>query len=89
MSAFSIAADGMLALIGNGAPKRLSSSSVRDSKELQVSGDGKFLSLIGPIATQIAIFSLEAEDWVPTLPAGFIEPCLPKKSHSLRPASQA
>jgi hypothetical protein len=71
MSAFSIAADGMLALIGNGAPKRLSSSSVPDSKELQVSGDGKFLYLIGPIATQIAIFSLEAEDWVPQeLPEG-------------------
>ena len=64
MSAFSIAADGMPALIGNGVPKRLSSSSVPDSKELQVSGDGKFLYLIGPIATQIAIFSLEAEDWV-------------------------
>jgi hypothetical protein len=39
--------------------------------ELQVSGDGKFLYLIGPIATQIAIFSLEAEDRVPQeLPEG-------------------
>jgi 6-phosphogluconolactonase (cycloisomerase 2 family) len=71
VSVFSIAADGMLALIGNGAPKRLSSSSVPDSKELQVSGDGKFLYLIGPIATQIAIFSIEAEDRVPReLPEG-------------------
>jgi hypothetical protein len=61
----------MLALIGNGAPKHLSSSSVPDSKELQVSGDGKLLYLIGPIATQIAIFSLEAEDRVPQeLPEG-------------------
>ena len=71
VSVFSIAADGTLALIGNGAPKRLSSSSVPDSKELRVSGDGKFLYLIGPIATQIAIFSLEAEDRVPQeLPDG-------------------
>ena len=65
VSVFSIAAGGTLELIGNSAPKRLSSSSVPDSKELQVSPDGKFLYLIGPIATQIAIFSLQAEDRVP------------------------
>ena len=40
-------------------------------KELQVSADGKFLYLIGPIATEIAIFSLELEDQVPReLPEG-------------------
>jgi 6-phosphogluconolactonase (cycloisomerase 2 family) len=65
VSVFSIAADGTLDLIGNSAPKRLSSSSIPDSKELQVSPDGKFLYLIGPIATQIAIFSLESKDRVP------------------------
>jgi 6-phosphogluconolactonase (cycloisomerase 2 family) len=54
VSVFSIGVDGTLALIGNSAPKRF--SSVPDSKELQVSADGKFLYLIGPIATEIAIF---------------------------------
>jgi 6-phosphogluconolactonase (cycloisomerase 2 family) len=69
VSVFSIAADGTLALIGNSAPKRL--SSVPDSKELQVSPEGKFLYLIGPIATEIAIFSLESELQVPQeLPEG-------------------
>lgn len=63
VSVFSIAADSTLTLIGSSAPKRL--SSVPDSKELQVSPDGKFLYLVGPIATQIAIFSLETEDRVP------------------------
>jgi 6-phosphogluconolactonase (cycloisomerase 2 family) len=63
VSVLSIAADGTLALIGNSAPKRL--SSVPDSKKLQVSPDGKFLYLIGAIATQIAIFSLDSEDRVP------------------------
>jgi 6-phosphogluconolactonase (cycloisomerase 2 family) len=71
VSAFSIAADGTLTLIGNSAPKRLSGPSVPDSKELQVSSDGKFLYLIGPIATEIAIFSLESKDRVPQeLPEG-------------------
>jgi 6-phosphogluconolactonase (cycloisomerase 2 family) len=71
VSVFSIAADGTLVLIGNSAPKRLSSPSVPDSQELQVSPDGKFLYLIGPIATEIAIFSLESEDRVPQeLPEG-------------------
>ena len=65
VSAFSVAADGTLALIGNSAPKRFSSPSVPDSKELQVSADGKFLYLIGPIATEIAIFSLQSKDPVP------------------------
>src|SRR6516164_5352341 len=69
VSVFSIGADGMLALIGNSAPKRF--SSVPDSKELQVSADGKFLYLIRPIATEIAIFSLELEDQAPReLPEG-------------------
>ena len=69
VSVFSIGADGTLALIGNSAPKRF--SSVPDSKELQVSADGKFLYLIGPIATEIAIFSLELEDQAPReLPEG-------------------
>src|SRR5262249_20738731 len=63
VSVFSIAADGTLALIGNSAPKRF--SSVPDSKELQISPDGKFLYLVGPIATQIAIFALASEDGVP------------------------
>jgi 6-phosphogluconolactonase (cycloisomerase 2 family) len=63
VSVFSIAAEGTLALIGNSVPKRL--SSVPDSKELQVSPDGKFLYLIGAIATQIAIFSIDSEDRVP------------------------
>jgi 6-phosphogluconolactonase (cycloisomerase 2 family) len=74
VSVFSIAADGTLDLIGNSAPKRLSSSSVPDSKELQVSPDGKFLYLIGPIATQIAIFSLESKDRVPQELAGSQSP---------------
>jgi 6-phosphogluconolactonase (cycloisomerase 2 family) len=65
VSVFSVAVDGTLALIGNSAPKRFSSSSVPDSKELQVSADGKFLYLIGPIATEIAIFSLQSKDPVP------------------------
>jgi 6-phosphogluconolactonase (cycloisomerase 2 family) len=70
-SVFSIAGDGTLDLIGNSAPKRFSSSSVPDSKELQVSPDGKFLYLIGPSATEIAIFSLEPKDRVPQeLPEG-------------------
>ena len=69
VSVFSIGVDGTLALIGNSAPKRF--SSVPDSKELQVSADGKFLYLIGPIATEIAIFSLELEDQAPReLPEG-------------------
>ena len=65
VSVFSITAEDTLDLIGNSAPKRFSSSSVPDSKELQVSPDGKFLYLIGPIATEIAIFSLEAKNPVP------------------------
>jgi 6-phosphogluconolactonase (cycloisomerase 2 family) len=65
VSVFSIAGDGTLDLIGNSAPKRFSSLSVPDSKELRVSPDGRFLYLIGPIATEIAIFSLQSEDRVP------------------------
>ncbi len=65
VSVFSIGADGMLHLIGNSAPKRHSNSSVPDSKELLVSPDGKYLYLIGPIATEIAIFSLVPKDRVP------------------------
>jgi hypothetical protein len=41
VSVFSIAADGVLDLIGNSSPKRFSRSGVPDSKELQVSPDGK------------------------------------------------
>jgi 6-phosphogluconolactonase (cycloisomerase 2 family) len=71
VSVFSITAEDTLDLLGNSAPKRFSSSSVPDSKELQVSPDGKFLYLIGPIATEIAIFSLEPKDRVPQeLPEG-------------------
>ena len=71
VSVFSIAGNGTLDLVGNSAPKRFSSSSVPDSKELQVSPDGKFLYLIGPIATEIAIFSLEPKDREPQeLPEG-------------------
>jgi 6-phosphogluconolactonase (cycloisomerase 2 family) len=71
VSVFSIAGDGTLDLVGNSAPKRFSSSGVPDSKELQVSPDGKFLYLIGPIATEIAIFSLAPTDRVPReLPEG-------------------
>jgi 6-phosphogluconolactonase (cycloisomerase 2 family) len=71
VSVFSIAADGVLDLIGNSSPKRFSRLGVPDSKELQVSPDGKFLYLIGPVATEIAIFSLESEDRVPQeLPEG-------------------
>jgi 6-phosphogluconolactonase (cycloisomerase 2 family) len=71
VSVFSIAGDGTLDLVGNSAPKHFSSSSVPDSKELQASPDGKFLYLIGPIATEIAIFSLAPTDRVPReLPEG-------------------
>jgi 6-phosphogluconolactonase (cycloisomerase 2 family) len=71
VSVFSIAGNGTFDLVGNSAPKRFSSSSVPDSKELQVSPDGKFLYLIGPIATEIAIFSLVPTDRVPReLPEG-------------------
>jgi len=71
VSVFSITEEDTLDLIGNGAPKRFSSSSVPDSKELRVSPDGKFLYLIGPIATQLAIFSLQSEDRLPQeLPEG-------------------
>jgi 6-phosphogluconolactonase (cycloisomerase 2 family) len=71
VSVFSITAEDTLDLIGNSAPKHFSSSSVPDSKELRVSPDGKFLYLIGPIATEIAIFSLQSEDRVPQeLPKG-------------------
>jgi 6-phosphogluconolactonase (cycloisomerase 2 family) len=65
VSVFSITAEDTLDLIGNSAPKHFSSSSAPDSKELRVSPDGKFLYLIGPIATEIAIFSLQSEDRVP------------------------
>jgi 6-phosphogluconolactonase (cycloisomerase 2 family) len=65
VSVFSVAGNGTLDLVGNSTPKRFSSPSVPDSKELQVSPDGKFLYLIGPIATEIAIFSLEAADRIP------------------------
>ena len=71
VSVFSITEEDTLDLIGNSAPKRFSSPSVPDSKELRVSPDGKFLYLIGPIATEIAIFSLEAKNPVPQeLPEG-------------------
>jgi 6-phosphogluconolactonase (cycloisomerase 2 family) len=71
VSVFSITEEDTLDLIGNSAPKRFSNSSVPDSKELRVSPDGKFLYLIGPIATEIAIFSLQSEDRVPQeLPEG-------------------
>jgi len=69
-SVFSITAEDTLDLIGNSAPKHFSSSNVPE-KELRVSPDGKFLYLIGPIATEIAIFSLQSEDRVPQeLPEG-------------------
>jgi 6-phosphogluconolactonase (cycloisomerase 2 family) len=71
VSVFSITVEDTLDLIGNSAPKHFSSSNVPDSKELRVSPDGKFLYLIGPIATAIAIFSLEPKDRVPQeLPEG-------------------
>jgi len=55
VSAYSVAADGKLTLLGS-APKRLATSP--DSKDLEVSPDGKYLYLVGPVAKQISVFAL-------------------------------
>ena len=55
VSAYSAAADGKLTLVGS-TTKRTASHP--DSKDLQVSPDGKYLYLVGPIAKQIAVFAL-------------------------------
>jgi 6-phosphogluconolactonase (cycloisomerase 2 family) len=56
VSAYSVAADGKLKLVGS-APKR--SATNPDSKDLQVSPDGKYLYLVGPLAKEISVFALE------------------------------
>jgi 6-phosphogluconolactonase (cycloisomerase 2 family) len=55
ISAYSVAADGKLMLLGS-APKR--SATHPDSKDLEVSPDGKYLYLVGPLAKQISVFAL-------------------------------
>jgi 6-phosphogluconolactonase (cycloisomerase 2 family) len=67
VSAYSVAVDGKLALLGN-APKRLATRP--DSKDLQVSPDGKYLYLVGPVATQVAVFAIGADRLPQELPEG-------------------
>jgi 6-phosphogluconolactonase (cycloisomerase 2 family) len=67
VSAYSVAPDGKLALSGS-APKRLATRP--DTKDLQVSPDGKYLYVVGPIATQIAVFALGADQVPQELPEG-------------------
>src|SRR4029077_16218425 len=67
VSAFSVAADGELSLLGS-APKRLATRP--DSKDLQVSPDGKYLYLVGPVATQVAVFAIGAGRAPQELPEG-------------------
>jgi 6-phosphogluconolactonase (cycloisomerase 2 family) len=55
VSAYSVAADGKLTLAGS-APKRMADHP--DSKDLEISPDGKFLYLVGPLAKEISIFAL-------------------------------
>jgi 6-phosphogluconolactonase (cycloisomerase 2 family) len=62
VSAYSVAADGKLTLLGS-APKR--SATNPDSKDLQVSPDGKYLYLVGPLAKEISVFAL-GNDGLPT-----------------------
>jgi 6-phosphogluconolactonase (cycloisomerase 2 family) len=50
-----VTADGKLALAGS-APKRMADHP--DSKDLEISPDGKFLYLVGPLAKEISIFTL-------------------------------
>jgi 6-phosphogluconolactonase (cycloisomerase 2 family) len=55
ISTYAVAADGKLKLLGS-TPKRQATRP--DSKDLEVSPDGKYLYLVGPVATQVAVFTL-------------------------------
>ncbi len=58
VSAYAVAADGKLTLLGS-APKRLASgAAAHDTKDLQVSRDGRYLYVVGPVGRQISVFAV-------------------------------
>jgi 6-phosphogluconolactonase (cycloisomerase 2 family) len=69
VSAYSVAADGKLTLLGS-APKRLAAgAAAKDTKDLEVSRDGEYLYVIGPVAKQISVFALGKDGLPEELPA--------------------
>jgi 6-phosphogluconolactonase len=58
ISAYAVKPDGTLNLIGS-APRRKATGN--DTKDIEVSPDGKYLYAVGPLARQIAVFAIGAD----------------------------
>lgn len=67
VSVFDIADDGSLTLLGS-IPRRGATN--KDTKDIELSRDGKFLYAIGSGARQISVFRIEANRLLTELPAG-------------------
>jgi len=66
ISAYAVKPDGTLTLLGS-APRRKVMGN--DTKDIEVSPDGKYLYAIGPLARQIAVFAIGADRLPKELPA--------------------
>lgn len=67
ISAFAIQPDGTLTLLGTAARR---DTTAPDTKDIEVSPDGKYLYAIGPMARHVAIFEIGADRLPRELPAG-------------------
>jgi 6-phosphogluconolactonase (cycloisomerase 2 family) len=67
ISAFAIRPDGTLSLLGT-APRR--DAMAPDTKDIEISPDGKYLYAIGPIGRHVAVFEIGADRLPRELPSG-------------------
>lgn len=67
ISAFAIRSDGTLSLLGTVARR---DAMAPDTKDIEVSPDGKYLYAIGPIGRHVAVFEIGADRLPRELPAG-------------------
>ena len=67
ISAFTIRPDGTLSLLGT-VPRR--DTMAPDTKDIEISPDGKYLYAIGPIGRHVAVFAIGADRLPRELPAG-------------------
>ena len=67
ISAYSVMPDGTLSLIGTVARRQAMKP---DTKDVEVSPDGKYLYAIGPMAKHVAVFAIGADRLPRELPAG-------------------
>jgi 6-phosphogluconolactonase (cycloisomerase 2 family) len=67
ISAFAIPPDGTLSLLGT-VPRR--DTMAPDTKDIEISPDGKYLYAIGPIGRHVAVFAIGADGCRASCPPG-------------------